>query len=325
MHGDARDLSYRLHLMVRRAETIPSRRNLVSFMSRSRRSLSIALVGLLVASATVSATADLSRGFIWRVERDGRIGWVVGSIHVLSPDYYPLPDSMEKAYLRAATLVEEIDLAEAQSPEIVALVGSLATYSGAETLKSELSPETYRMLSDRLTTAGASIEPFERMRPWFLTVTVMAAQLRSAGFDPALGLDRHFFDKNARMGKQFRSLETAAEQIKMLSGLPPKVQEGMLRETMETNDAIVTQMDKVGKAWRAGDITALEQIVLKPMKDQPEVYESLVVGRNRNWIPKIESCLGEGHCFVVVGAAHLVGPEGVLALLQQKGYTIQQE
>jgi uncharacterized protein len=297
----------------------------VSFTSRSRRAVAVAILGLFVASAAVSANPDQSRGFIWRVERDGRIGWVVGSIHVLSKDYYPLPDAMQKAYLRAATLVEEIDLREAQSPEIVTLIGSLAMYGGAQTLKSELSPETYQMLNDRLTTAGASIEAFERMKPWFLTVTVMAAQLRSAGFDPALGLDRHFFDKYTRMGKQFRSLETAEEQLKMLSGLSPKVQEEMLRETMQTNDAILTQMDKVGKAWRTGDISALEQIVLKPMKDQPEVYASLVVNRNRNWMPKIESCLDDGHCFVVVGAAHVVGPEGVLALLQQKGYSIHQE
>lgn len=297
----------------------------MSMILRWRRSLSVALIALFLASATVSAKPDASRGFIWRVERDGRIGWMVGSIHVLSQEYYPLPEAMQKAYLRAVTLVEEIDLAETQSPEMIALVGSHAMYSGAQTLKSELSPETYQMLSERLAKAGVSIEAFERMRPWFLSITVMAAQLKSAGFDAALGLDKHFFDRSGSMGKKFRALETAGEQIQMLSGLPPKVQEAMLRETMEEGDTILKQMDKVGTAWKTGDPAALEEVVIKPMKDQPELYASLVVNRNRNWMPKIESCLGDGHCFVVVGAAHLVGPEGLLALLRQKGYSVEQE
>ena len=55
------------------------------------------------------------------------------------------------------------------------------------------------------------------------------------------------------------------------------------------------------------------------------VYETLLVGRNRRWVPQIEACLAAQRCFVVVGAAHLVGPDSVVAMLKAKGYTVTQQ
>jgi len=64
---------------------------------------------------------------------------------------------------------------------------------------------------------------------------------------------------------------------------------------------------------------------IQGMKDSPAFYQSLVLDRNRRWIPRIESCLATGSCFVVVGAAHMVGSDGLIAMLRQKGYKITQQ
>jgi uncharacterized protein YbaP (TraB family) len=293
----------------------------------TRRVVAAALLTVLAASAATSAQAPAAdgKGFIWRVERDGKIGWLVGSLHVLTPEYYPLPAAMDKAFLRSVTLVEEADLREMGSPEVLELIRSKAVFSGGDTLKTQLSPGTYQMASDRVGKLGLTMEPFERMRPWMMTLTLVAAEMKRAGFDPALGVDRHFFEKSERLGKKFQTLETLAEQLDIFASFSPTMQEAMLRDTLKSIDAEIGQLQTVAKAWQAGNARELERIVLEPMMKEAALYDAIIVRRNRNWVPKIETCLLNGHCFVVVGAAHLLGPDGLLVALKQKGYAVEQE
>lgn len=292
-----------------------------------RRIAALALAATLVAPVLrpAGASGDAGKGFIWRVERAGRIGWLVGSIHVLTPDYYPLPAAMERAFQRAATLMEEADITELTSPEVIELITTKAIYPDGETLKTQLSPETYRLAVERLARFGLPIETFERMRPWMMTLTLVAAEMKRAGFDPELGVDRHFFDRATKLGKRFRTLETLAEQLNLFAGFPPALQEAMLRDTLKSLDGEISQMKTVADAWRSGDAAGLERIVLGPMLKEPALYEALIVQRNRSWMPKVESCFDEGRCFVVVGAAHLLGPDGLLDMLRKRGYTVEQE
>jgi len=296
-------------------------------LTHSRRVAAMVLAAAVVTSSwsPVHAENGSGKGFIWRLERDGRTGWLVGSIHVLTPDYYPLPDSMDKAFLRSATLMEEADITQMASPEVIDLLTTKAIYTDGETLKTQLSPETYKMTMDRLAQFGLPMETFERMRPWMMTLTLVAAEMKRAGFDAELGVDRHFFDRSSRLGKQFRTLETLAEQLNLFASFSPALQEAMLRDTLKSLDTEISQMKTVADVWRAGDAEGLERLVLGPMLKEPALYDAMIVKRNRNWIPKIEDCLGAGDCFIVVGAAHLLGPDGLIAALKQKGYTVRQE
>jgi uncharacterized protein len=291
------------------------------------RSVGILLIAAFVAAALVPATAfdESGKGFIWRVERGGRTGWLVGSIHVLSPDYYPLPDAMEKAFLRSTTLMEEADVTEMSSPEVVQLLTTKAIYTDGQTLKSQLSEETYQLMANRLERFGLPVDTFQKMRPWMMTLTLVAAEMKRAGFDAELGVDRHFYRKASQAGKKFRTLETLAEQLDLFASFSPNLQETMLRDTLKSLDTEISQMKTVADLWQSGDSAGLERIVLGPMMKEPALYDALIVQRNRNWIPKIEECLDGGHCFVVVGAAHLLGPEGLVAALKQRGFSVHQE
>src|SRR5688500_992298 len=103
-----------------------------------RRILGACLACVLAVTAIGAAPATTGKGFMWRLEREGRVGWLVGSIHVLTPDYYPLPDSMQKAFLRSVTLMEEIDLREVASPEFAAAMQEKGLYGGLQTLETEV-------------------------------------------------------------------------------------------------------------------------------------------------------------------------------------------
>ena len=299
--------------------------------SRSLRFAAAVLAALLTASAAVAtaqrATTRQStdKGFIWKVEHSGRTSWVVGSLHLATPDFYPLPASMEGAFARADTLVEEIDVTEAASPAFVAVVLSKGLYPSGTTLESQLSKDTLTRVSNWFTAAGVGIAPFRQMKPWMVAITVQTLALQRLGFDPEHGIDKHFFDASTQAGKRFMALETAAEQIDFLDRLSPKTQDIMLRESVDSADAELAEIKEIAAAWRAGDAAAVERIMLKGYDDAPEIYQTLLVDRNRRWMPKIESCLQTQSCFVVVGAAHLVGKEGLVALLRQKGYMVEQQ
>ena len=300
--------------------------------SRSIRYAAAVLAALLTASAVLTAGQAASRapqstgkGFIWKVERNGRTGWVVGSLHLATPDFFPLPASMETAFARADTLVEEIDVQEADSPEFVAVVLSKGLYPAGTTLESQLSKDTFTRVSNWFTAAGVGIAPFRQMKPWMVAITVQTLALQRLGFDPEHGIDKHFFDASKKAGKRFMALETAAEQIDFLDRLSPKTQDVMLRESVDSADSEQAEIKAIAAAWRAGDAAAVESIMLKGYDDAPEVYQTLLVDRNRRWMPKIEGCMESRSCFVVVGAAHLVGREGLVSLLKQRGYAVEQQ
>jgi len=188
-----------------------------------------------------------------------------------------------------------------------------------------VSKERFAAIRQRVEKLGLDIDRFQRMKPWMASLTLMAIEVQKGGFDSAHGVDRYFFEKAPRLGKKFRALETAAEQVGFLADLDTPMQEAMFREEAEGRDSELTQITAMANAWRRGDVPALERILLSTMTDAPKVYETVFAQRNRAWVPKIENCLADGHCFIVVGAGHLIGPDGLLVELKKRGYLVTQE
>jgi uncharacterized protein len=153
-----------------------------------------------------------------------------------------------------------------------------------------------------------------------------AVEVQKAGLDASLGLDKYFYDKATAAKKPVIGLETAEFQIDRFDKMPDVVQEQMLRSTLTELDAQSSELKSMIAAWQRGDTATLEKSVRTSFAGYPAAYTSLIAERNRNWIPQLQMCLSTPTpCFVVVGAAHMVGPDGLLALLQQKGYNVEQQ
>jgi hypothetical protein len=111
----------------------------------------------------------------------------------------------------------------------------------------------------------------------------------------------------------------------LFDGMSMPQQDAMLADTIKELDTEVGNISKIGGAWQSGDAPALERIIMPDMKQDPELYKKVLVDRNHSWMPKIDDLLARrGHAFIVVGAAHLLGPDGLLALLKAKGYLVEQ-
>jgi uncharacterized protein len=286
---------------------------------RVLRTSVVALALLLVAAAAQA------KSFAWKVTGKGGVVYLIGSVHLLSNDFYPLQPALEAAYKDSDLLVEEVDMAELTDPASqIALLGR-AMLPSATPLEKVISPETYALLAKRATALGLPIEPFKLLKPWMAALTLVQVEWQQAGFDPQLGLDKHFYDQAKADGKTTQGLETAEYQISRLDGMTMEQQEHLLAESLKEAESEKANMKKLVEAWRTGDAPAVEKIVLSDLKAEPVLYQRLLVERNRNWLPKIEALFARPkHSLVVVGAAHLVGPDGLLGALRAKGYTVEQ-
>lgn len=291
-----------------------------------RRRILAALVVLGLAGSTLAAQ-DAKKQFLWKVENpNGSVAYLLGSLHVLTPDFYPLSAGINKAFAASQTLVEEVDFDEMNDPAQMMNALGKAMLTDGRTLDQLVAPSTYAEVTKRAEKAGLPMVALQRMKPWLVAITLMGPTLQAAGFKADLGIDKHFFDRAKQAGLKRQSLETLAYQIDRFDELSPKLQEEMLVSGMKDLDTQVANVTEMAQQWAAGDVKALEKSLLLSFSDSRELYDRLLVERNRNWVPRVEACLQQNAgCFVVVGAAHLVGPDGLPSLLANKGYKVTQQ
>jgi hypothetical protein len=294
---------------------------------RTARLLIVALcTSTLGYTSSAAQTTAVGKHFLWTVRSDANVLYLAGSVHALGADAYPLPAVFEKAFEASGTLVEELDLAEAASLSAAPLLLAKGLYGDGRTFESAVSKETATMVAQYFKQTGLPMEMIRPMKPWMIMLMLTAFELQKAGLDANLGLDKYFYDKAMAAKKPVIGLETAEFQIDRFDKMPDVVQEQMLRSTLTELDAQSNQLKSMIVAWQRGDTAALEKSVRTSFANYPAAYTSLISERNRNWIPQLQMCLSRPTpCFVVVGAAHVVGPDGLLALLEQKGYTIAQQ
>jgi uncharacterized protein YbaP (TraB family) len=280
------------------------------------------VAGLTFGHATTAAARD----FLWKVTgKTGTVVYLVGSVHMLTEDFYPLSKPFEDAFKDSDLLVEEADLAEMLSPQAQMQMLSRGMLPSSQSLDTVVGPQTFALVTRRTAELGLPIEPLKRFKPWALALTLAQIEWQKAGFDGELGLDRHFYDRARREGKAVQGLETTEFQISQFDGISMAEQERLLVDTLTDLDTEMANLTTLAQAWKAGEAPTVERIVLQDLRKDPLMYQRLLVARNRTWMPKLEALMNRpGHAFVVVGAAHLVGSDGLIALLQAKGYRVEQ-
>ena len=283
------------------------------------------LIGAGLLGAPVSTAQSGNENMIWTIAKDGTtVGHLVGSIHFMKPDVYPLPSAYDNAFQASDALVVETNLDSAQA-KAQGLIQQLGMYTGSKTLRSELADSTYAMLQSRADTLGLKLARMQRLEPWVLSVIVPATQMQKAGYSGKSGIDRHFFTKAKQADKAIVALETPAEQFRFFDQFPPDRQEAYLHYSLEEANRNVEMLDKMAAAWQRGETETLEALVQDEMQTNfPNLYQTLIVKRNQDWMPQITDLLaGERHPLVVVGAGHVVGEDGLVAMLRGKGYTVE--
>lgn len=283
------------------------------------------LLGLVSAAVLTVSAAVQSPSFLWKVSNAHGSLYLVGSVHMLTSDYYPLSPALEAAYVESGLLVEELDLSEMLAPASQMAVLSRGQLPSGQSLRSTVSPDTYEQVARHASALGLPMEPLNRFKPWSLALTLLGMAWQQAGFDAELGLDRHFYERARRDNKPVQGLETVEFQIARFDDMPPADQDRLLRQSIREIESETQAVTTLVNAWKSGDAATVERIVLADVKDDPLMYRRLIVERNQTWFPKLEALVTRSRpALVVVGAAHLVGPDGLLALFRAKGFSLEQ-
>lgn len=285
------------------------------------------LAALFVALACCAGTARAADGqhVFWEVAGRNNTVYLLGSVHMLHADDSALPPVTEAAYLDAETVVEELDLSTAAAELLKPEVLALQLLPADQTLRGLLGPELHARLATVVTGLGVAPEFLDRMQPWFVAMLVSQLRFAKAGYNAQDGVDYQIGTRAQREGKPLRGLETVAQQLGLLAMLSMDQQKEFLAATLEES-ADASELREITTAWRKGDLAKLEELLREGELESPEIYQRIVVDRNRAWLPQIEAMLaepGDHDYLVVTGAAHMVGKQGVVELLRARGYRIK--
>ena len=272
------------------------------------------------------ALCQPQKSFLWKIQSEANTVYVLGSLHFAKREIYPLRQEIENAFDQSDFLVVEANVNDIRKADVQKLVET-ALYPSNDTLEKHLSAETYERVKKEIAGAGIPPELINKQKPWFLAMTLVALEIVKLGLDPNLGIDKYFLSK-AEGKKKILELESLDYQINLLSGLSDKDQELFLLYTLKDLNIMEQELDKMIQAWTSGDTKAMESLMTRSVSEDKRlssIFEKLIYGRNKKMASKIESFLKTKETyFVIVGAGHLVGNQGIIELLKREGYRVEQ-
>lgn len=292
-------------------------------LSKTRHKAVVFLSTIIALLISAGTQADSS---VWRVSSGSNVLYLGGTVHLLRPSDYPLPAEYEDAYLDSDELYFETDIT-AMTTDLNIQVQMLQrlTYQDDRTLRTVLSTEAYDALNEYAMSTGLPLMMLEKMKPGLLISTLQVLEFQKLGFTPQ-GVDAFFNSRAMGDGKNTGALESIEEQIGFIAAMGEGNESEFVLLSIADLEDTEQMMAQMISAWRSGNARQLKELFVDDMRDQaPEVYDSLLRQRNLKWMPQIEAMLRDNDKeFVLVGAAHLVGEDGLLEMLQARGYDVSQ-
>ncbi len=285
---------------------------------------------LLALAVALAPATVLARGkhVLWTVHGKQNTVYLLGSIHVLREGDAALSEVAERAYQDAERLVMEIDLddpGEADPMAMLEVVQRLALLPEGQSLRGVLGSD-YASLSRRAQQAGLDLALLDRFAPWLVATTLLQLELAKRGFSAELGIEQVLARRAAADDKPIQGLETTAQQLELLAGMPMPMQKRFLVMTLDESAELDREIGELVRAWKTGDTEALAGLLSDEFDEFPDLYRRLTVDRNRAWVGRLADLLDDRDDYlVVVGALHLVGDDSVVDLLEQQGYEVVQQ
>jgi uncharacterized protein YbaP (TraB family) len=260
---------------------------------------------------------------VWKVSKGNFHIYIGGTIHVLDEQDYPLPAEFEQAYELAEKLVFEVDIAQVNTLEFQQKLLQKALYRDGSTLASHLQPATFNQLQEFMIQRGIPLENMLSFKVGMLLTILTVNELQRNGIQ-GIGVDQYFNLKAREDKKPIAALETIEQQIDFLTSLGEGEEDQIVLQTIEELENFGEDFSTLKSAWRSGDMPALIEVGLQDFLAFPRAYESMLVNRNRAWIPGIEAMLEDEQVeYVLLGVLHLVGNDSVLAMLKARGYHVE--
>ncbi|MEM1009550.1 MAG: TraB/GumN family protein, partial [Myxococcota bacterium] len=269
---------------------------------------------------------------LWEAQGRTHRVYLLGSIHVANASLYPLPQTMQTAFRRAKTLVIEAQTSGPVRQRIAQLTRTYGLYPPGQSLATQLSAKGWNRLKQYMQKNRLPISRLQRFRPWLLALTLNMLELRKHGITGQYGLDKHFEQRAQGRKIPVQALETAEQQLKLFYNLSAKAQETYLLSSIDEQNSLHKDFQRLLASWKRGDTQALEKILFRAYKDlkkHPELqglYQRIFTLRNRKMAALIQTRYlpRNNDTFIVVGAGHLVGQQSIVSILRKKGFSVRQ-
>lgn len=259
---------------------------------------------------------------LWKISDEDSEIYLFGTVHILNPNLRWRSAAVNQAFAASNIVYFEAPADNSNPAKAQQLIRRYGLNGQGVTLSSLMSTEGRTRFMQVLESFGvaASAPNYEPLRPWLVSLTLAAMQIQATGGDPNAGVERILSGEAAGRGMQVGYFETDEQQMKMLSSLSPEAEIYLLEDGLRQMQEDPGMINDLVNYWRAGDVAALEALLVSSFENQEEVYRKLLVNRNEDWARQIELILaGRGTVFIAVGAAHLAGEFSVQELLKRKG------
>jgi uncharacterized protein YbaP (TraB family) len=276
---------------------------------------------LFLATPALSAAED-DAPFLWKVQGGGTTHYLLGSMHLMPGSAYPLPASIEHAYAQTRGLILETDPAALEAPELQArMVDAGVTGRG---LVREIDAALYARVRKQAEASDLPASVCDRFRAWFCALSLTLYEFQRAGMEPKFGIDQHFYRRAMADHRPVSWLEEADTQFRLFSNMDAKMSAQFLASSLDDLSEAQWSPEALMQVWRRNDSPALATLLASTKIEFPQTYARLLADRNRAWIHTlVERLQGRTPQLVVVGAAHLVGPDSVVAMLKSHGLSAQ--
>jgi len=291
----------------------------------------IALLGLI---AVLILVVDLyaKENFIWEIENNEVKLYLLGSIHLMKDEMYPLDPRIEEAFLESDILVVEADPANIDQDKVNQMIAEKGLYPEGKSLATELAPKLYMQVDSVFAEFNVPVSRIEKYRPWLVCLNIGLLSLNKLGYKKELGIDVHFITSAKERQMEILELESADIQIEVLSSFPKEHQVDYLEYILKNTESIEETINAMIKTWQNGDVEKMEKNTKQRMLEKAdeltgvkEYYTNLFPQRDAEIFRKLDNYLKGSEdktYFVIVGAGHLVGDDGLLKMMEDKGYKL---
>ncbi|MDP3493906.1 MAG: TraB/GumN family protein [Hyphomonadaceae bacterium] len=259
---------------------------------------------------------------IWKIADADTTVYLFGTVHVLPPTLTWHSPAVDKALQEAKAVYFETDT-EGDPMMFREIVERLGKYDPSQRLSDRLNLDDLERLKAALAKLDLPLIALESMRPWYAGIVISEAVVRRAGYDVTSGVESVLRPAAEAEGKEIRFLETVEEQMASFATLPEPVQVRFLTGGLAEIDTASDELGELVNAWKAGNVDALTKLLIDDdLALIPELYDALLTNRNANWAPEIDTLMKSetGTFLVAVGAAHLIGKDSVIAMLEPMGH-----
>jgi len=280
----------------------------------------------------ISLTArPASKGFLWKTQAGENTVYLLGSIHIASSAMYPLRGEIQKAYGQSDYLVVEADISKADTEEVQKMVLQKVMYNDGTKLQDHISPETYKQLEKLVASMGLPAGVFDGIKPWNISLMLQSLKMQSSSFVGELGIDQHFLNQANASKLPILELESMESQLDMFNSFSSKLQDEMLASAIvsfnDDNEDNSGGIQHLSEMWMNGDDKQLLEFTAST-SDNEEYNKAMLVDRNIAMAEKIKGYLdgkGSKTYFVIVGAAHFLGDDGIVSLLEKEGFKVERK